>query len=79
MQHSARVQTHVADVTNFERTQAALDDSIERTGPIDVLICNAGMSIPKLLVDMPLSDARSTMEVRSLAKLRAGSLELCPL
>lgn len=43
---AGQVGAQSADVTDFEQAQAALAAAAEAQGPIDVLICNAGTSVP---------------------------------
>ena len=41
----------VTDVTNMQSVQAMIDKTIQTFGKIDVLVNNAGINIPRLLVD----------------------------
>lgn len=52
-----------ADVTDETAVNAARDAIIARFGRVDILFNNAGITSPKLLVDMPLDEWRRIAEV----------------
>jgi NAD(P)-dependent dehydrogenase (short-subunit alcohol dehydrogenase family) len=57
------VHTVAADVADAAKLEAALKALEAEKGPVDVAVCCAGLSVPKLFVDMPLEQARSVMQV----------------
>jgi 3-dehydrosphinganine reductase len=66
----ARVEIVVADTT-----EAKLKDRIaeaqEALGPIDVLVCNAGLSIPKLIMESTVEDYERQINVNYLGAVRS--------
>ena len=67
----ARVETVVADTTEEEQLTKQLAKARETLGPIDVLVCNAGLSIPKLIVDSTVEDYERQMNVNYLGAVRS--------
>ena len=64
-----RVHTASADVGDMAALKAAMAWLTAEAGPVDVAIANAGIAIPKKLVDQTVAEAESTMRVRSAAGL----------
>lgn len=58
-----------ADVSNAKALNAALQRIEDDFGVIDVAVCNAGLSIPKLIVDQTLEEAERVMQVRLYTSL----------
>jgi NAD(P)-dependent dehydrogenase (short-subunit alcohol dehydrogenase family) len=58
-------QVHVVsvDVSDFATLERTLRSLQEQVGPVDVAVCNAGMCIPKKLIDQELSETEMTMKV----------------
>jgi len=52
-----------ADVANAAAVEAMLSASHDALGPLDILINNAGWSVRKPFLEMPLKEARRTMDV----------------
>jgi NAD(P)-dependent dehydrogenase (short-subunit alcohol dehydrogenase family) len=61
-------QVHVVsvDVSDFATLERTLRSLQEKVGPVDVAVCNAGICIPKKLIDQELSEMEMTMKVREL-------------
>jgi 3-dehydrosphinganine reductase len=66
-----KLQALRADTTSTEELAAAFSAAEASAGPIQVLFANAGLSIPGLFVDQPLSDFEKQVEVNYLGVVRA--------
>lgn len=66
---SARWAT--ADVSDRDALTRAVDDLVERSGPCDVLVANAGYSLPGRFWELPADEFRSEMEVNYLGAVNA--------
>jgi NADP-dependent 3-hydroxy acid dehydrogenase YdfG len=53
MQAGGKVETHVVDVTDAAGVYAAASESVRVSGPVDILINNAGYVRPGNLLDQP--------------------------
>src|SRR5689334_15450197 len=51
------------DVTDEQQVAAGFARAREEFGPVDLLVNNAGIEMPHLLVDMPLDDWRKVLDV----------------
>jgi 3-dehydrosphinganine reductase len=66
----AKVHIVVADTTNEREVRQATAQSQETLGPIDILICNAGLSIPKNFTDTSIEDFERQIDVNYLGAVR---------
>ena len=73
---SRRVRYYAADTTNMEQLQKAIAASIVDSGPIDVAICNAGLSIPKLCTQTSIEEYEKQANVNYLGTVRTVKLVL---
>ncbi len=53
----------VCDVTKFEQCQAMVDKTVAEYGAIDILICNAGLSMRAIFDDVEIDVLRRLMDV----------------
>jgi len=67
--HAHYVRTDVASRTDNER---AIDRCVERYGAIDILFCNAGITLPKLLPDSSDAEIERVLAVNLLGVLYAS-------
>ena len=67
----AKVQVLVADTTDESQLSSQLAKARDALGPIDILVCNAGLSIPKLIVDSSVKDYERQVDVNYLGAVRA--------
>lgn len=67
----AKVERVVADTTNYDQLTSQLAKAQETLGPIDVLVCNAGMSIPKLMIESSIEDYERQINVNYLGAVRS--------
>jgi 3-oxoacyl-[acyl-carrier protein] reductase len=59
-----RAHVVVVDVTDAEAVQAARDETLRAAGPVDALVCSAGITGPNVpLVDYPVAAWREVMEI----------------
>lgn len=65
------VATATADVADPEATAAAVAEVVGHHGPADVLVANAGHSLPGRFVDLPAEEFRREMEVNYLGAVHA--------
>jgi 3-oxoacyl-[acyl-carrier protein] reductase len=56
-------QTVQFDVSDFEQTQRAVDDILERNGSIDALVNNAGITADGLFIMMPRKDWQAPIDI----------------
>lgn len=61
----------VADVTDYEQLQSAVEQAETMNGPIDILINNAGLWAAGPLVEATPDDIRRTLEVNTLGTMYA--------
>jgi short-subunit dehydrogenase len=60
---NSEILTVAADVSKEEDCKMLIDETIRRFGRIDVLICNAGISMRALFADLDLSMLKQLMDV----------------
>jgi NAD(P)-dependent dehydrogenase (short-subunit alcohol dehydrogenase family) len=60
------------DVSKREDTERAIDTCVERYGGVDVLLCNAGVTLPKLLPDTTDEEIDQVLAVNLLALMHAA-------
>jgi NAD(P)-dependent dehydrogenase (short-subunit alcohol dehydrogenase family) len=60
------------DVSRREETERAIDTCVECYGGVDVLLCNAGVTLPKLLPDTTDEDIDHVLAVNLLALMHAA-------
>ena len=60
------------DVSRRADTERAIDTCVERYGGIDILFCNAGITMPKLLPDTSDDDIARVLAVNLLALMHAA-------
>lgn len=60
-----------ADVADVGATDAAIGRVVAQHGPVDVLVANAGYSLPGRFVDLPAEEFRREMEVNYLGAVHA--------
>jgi NAD(P)-dependent dehydrogenase (short-subunit alcohol dehydrogenase family) len=60
------------DVSRREDTERAIDACVERYGGVDVLLCNAGITLPKLLPDTTDEEIQQVLAVNLLALMHAA-------
>ena len=51
------------DVSNFDETQAAVDDILKQNGSIDALVNNAGITADGLFIMMPRKDWKAVIDI----------------
>lgn len=66
----SKIQTISADTTNSDEILKATQTAVASAGPIDVLICNAGLSIPGLFIDQSLKDFEKQIEVNYMGTVK---------
>jgi 3-dehydrosphinganine reductase len=59
------------DVTNYERTNEAIQHCEAEIGPIDILIASAGYSYPSKLEDIPLNHMKGMMDINYMGTVHA--------
>jgi 3-dehydrosphinganine reductase len=65
-----KIQALSADTSSMDDLAKAISVATDAAGPIDVLVCNAGLSIPGLFVNQKISDFERQMEVNYLGTVR---------
>ncbi|MBS1837038.1 MAG: SDR family oxidoreductase [Actinobacteria bacterium] len=65
------VRWAVADVADRDALTRAVDDLVARSGPCDVMIANAGYSLPGRFWELPASEFRAEMDVNYLGAVNA--------
>lgn len=60
------------DVSRRAETERAIDTCVERYGSIDILFCNAGITMPKLLPDTTDEEIERVLTVNLLALMHAA-------
>ena len=66
----ASISTYAADTTDHSALTEALARAATDHGPIDILVCNAGLSIPKACIDSTMDDYERQMQVNYLGTVR---------
>lgn len=66
----------VADTTDTKSLRQGLDRIVNDVGPIDVLICNAGLSIPKLCIELTMEEYETQTQVNYLGTVRTTKMVL---
>ena len=61
-----------ADVARREDSERVIDTCVERYGSIDILFCNAGVTLPKLLPDSSDEDVERVLGVNLLGVIHAA-------
>ena len=59
------------DVTSIESIEAMVEKAVEKFGKIDVLVNNAGMNLPRLLVDVYSDERKYEIDEDSFNKMTA--------
>jgi NADP-dependent 3-hydroxy acid dehydrogenase YdfG len=67
-----RLLTVAGDVTNEADVQSLVDQTVERFGRIDVMVCNAGIGYHGRLDDTPPDILRRVMDVNTLGTMYAA-------
>lgn len=67
---SAKIQALPADVTSHEDLAKAFAAAEASSGPVEVVVCNAGLSIPGLFVEQRMEDFERQMQVNYLGAVR---------
>ncbi len=70
------INSFAADTTDPVLLEKALNEAMGTVGPIDVLVCNAGLSIPKLCVDTTMEEYETQAQVNYLGTVRTAKLVL---
>lgn len=68
---SSRLQALKADTTSSEELKKAFEAAERGAGPIDVLVANAGLSVPGLFVDQSVEDFERQVDVNYLGVVRS--------
>lgn len=61
----------VADVSDRQALRSAVDVLVQRSGPCDLLVANAGYSLPGRFWDLPDDEFRAEMDVNYLGAVHA--------
>jgi short-subunit dehydrogenase len=72
--HSDQALVVPGDITSDVHRRALVDRAIERFGPVDILINNAGMGLYAPSWNVPMEDARRLMELNFFAPLALTQL-----
>lgn len=67
---SVKIQALSADTTKSDEIATACTKATATTGPIDILVCNAGLSIPGLFLEQQMSAFEQQIEVNYLGTVR---------
>lgn len=65
------VNSFVADTTDEAQVRLAVSSSAAQTGPIDIMVCNAGLSIPKLCTQTSIDEYQKQIDVNYLGTVRS--------
>ncbi|EFN56464.1 hypothetical protein CHLNCDRAFT_57682 [Chlorella variabilis] len=68
---AAKLQALSADTTDMTKVTKAFEEAERNAGPIDVLICNAGLSLPGLFVEQDVSAFELQMRVNYLGNVHS--------
>jgi 3-dehydrosphinganine reductase len=66
----AKVAIVVADTADEAACRQAVETCQQALGPLDLLVCNAGLSIPKLFIDTSVQEYERQMNVNYLGAVR---------
>lgn len=66
----------VLDVTDDASMQSAVDHIVQRHGAVDVLVNNAGYSLPGVIEELSLEDVRHVFETNVFGMMRMSQLVL---
>src|SRR5688572_20456937 len=67
------------DITDFEKTEAAVEAIVRRIGQLDILVANAGVSIDALLLRLKPSDFDTVLDVNVKGALACARAALKPM
>ncbi len=67
---SLPITLHQMDVNSDDSVKSCIGDIIEKNGPIDVLINNAGIGLNGSIEEMPISDFKSVFETNLFGAVR---------
>ena len=67
---NTKIHCFVADVADTKQVQEACREAEQTIGPIDILVCNAGLSIPKLCIETSIEEYHRQMDVNFLGVVR---------
>lgn len=70
------INSVAADTTDPVSLERALQEAVTLVGPIDVLVCNAGLSIPKRCIDTTMEEYETQAQVNYLGTVRTAKLVL---
>jgi len=70
------INSFVADTSDGVSLETAIQEAMDKVGPIDVLVCNAGLSIPKLCIDTTMEEYETQAQVNYLGTVRTAKLAL---
>lgn len=73
---NVRISSFAADTTDPVSLKRALEEAEGEVGPIDILVCNAGLSIPKLCIDTTMEEYEIQAQVNYLGTVRTTKLVL---
>ena len=75
-QAGARVEVAAADLLDFEGSARAVETAMERTGPVSVLVNNAGFDLPGTAAKIALADFQAVLSIHLIAALNMIKLVL---
>lgn len=67
---TSKIQSLSADTANSDELAKAFSTAEDTAGPIEILVCNAGFSIPGNFIDQPISDYERQMDVNYMGTVR---------
>jgi len=71
-----RVSRYSADTTRSDQLSKAVAAAEQDMGPIDILVCNAGISIPKLCTQTTIEEYEKQVDVNYMGTVRTTKLVL---
>ncbi|KAI3426470.1 hypothetical protein D9Q98_008837 [Chlorella vulgaris] len=72
----SKVQALSADTTDHEQLSKVFAEAEQEAGPMDVLVCNAGLSLPGLFVEQDVSAFEQQMRVNFLGSVHSAKAAL---
>lgn len=72
-------QAEQLDITDFEKTETAVEAIIKRAGQLDILVANAGISIDALMLRVKESDLDNLLAVNVKGSLGCARAALKPM